>query len=366
MYRDETGKQKQTTMIIRVCAIILVVFFFVLPLVRCTYEPDLTVSGWNMASGTGEAYEIFGDHIRTVPVLFVFLIIPLALTVVTFLSIQPLGKYYLIQTILATTGALAKLYFIMEMNARMRRAVGVESTGFHWLILLMYAGMAFLAGMAYYSNRQVAPSYGGSRVYPPEGGFHYGGSHGGMPYPPEDAFCTRCGSLLHGGFPCRCSVPSREDHPHHYPHPHLSKKAFCTKCGIPLHGEMPCRCVAPYREDDSHSYRKEKAFCTQCGDSLYGGRACSCASSPDDFERTVLVRSVSCESCGRELYLGEECSCSPTMNHISCRECGKKLHIYEKCDCLEGSMSGSKLKSTMKKKHIEPSNRGSFGKGGEL
>ena len=249
MYRDETGKQKQTTMIIRVCAIILVVFFFVLPLVRCTYEPDLTVTGWNMASGTGEVYELFSNHIRAVPVLFVFLIIPLAMTIVTFLSIRPLVKYYLIQTVLATAGILAKLYFIMEMNDRIRRAVGIESTGFHWLILLVYVGVAVLAGVAYYSNKQVTTGYGRDRVYPPEDGFYRGGASGGMPYPPEDVFCTRCGSPLHSGMPCGCSVPSREDYS--YSHSYRTEKAYCTQCGSPLHGGMPCSCVSVADDFDS-------------------------------------------------------------------------------------------------------------------
>ena len=196
MYRDEAGKRKQTVMIIRVCAIMLVVFFFVLPLVRCTYYPDLTVSGWNMASGTGEIFDEFGIHGEGEPVLFVFLIIPLALAIVTFMSIRPLGKFYLIQTILAVAGVLAKLFFVLEMNARIRRGIGFESTGFHWLVLLMYIGMAVLAGIAYYLNMQVSSGYGGGRVYSPEDGFRRGENHGGMPYPPEDVFCTRCGKQL--------------------------------------------------------------------------------------------------------------------------------------------------------------------------
>ena len=379
MYRDETGKQKQIVMIIRVCAILLMVFFFVLPLVRCTYEPDLAVSGWNVATGTGEVYELFGNRVRVVPVLFIFLIIPLALAMVTFLSIRPLAKYYFIQMVLAITGVLAKLYFIMEMNNRIRRAVGVESTGFHWLILLMYVGVAVLAGVAYYSNKQVMAGYGGGRAYspkdgfyrggvssgmpyPPKDGFYRGGVSSGMPYPPEDAFCTRCGSPLHGGMSCRCSVSPREDYSHSY----RTEKAFCTECGSPLHGGMPCRCSVSPREDYSHPYRTEKAFCTKCGDSLYGGRACGCLSTPDTFDSTVLVRSVSCDKCGRELYVGEECSCSPISSHTFCKECGRKLHVYEKCDCKDRAISGSKLKKTMKREPIEPSNRESFGKAGEL
>ena len=345
MYRDETSKQKQTTLIIRVCAIILVVFFFVLPLVRCTYEPELTVTGWNMASGTGEVYEIFSNHLRVVPALFIFLIIPLALAIVTFLSIRPLVKYYLIQTVLATAGVLAKLYFIMEMSGRIRRAVGVESTGFHWLILLIYVGVAVLAGVAYYSNKQVTTGYGGGRVYPPDDGFYRGGASGGTPHPPEDGFYSGGGS---DGTP--------------YP----PEDAFCTRCGSPLDGGLPCRCSVPPREDYSHSYRAEKAFCTQCGSPLHGGMPCSCVSVADDFDSTVLVRPVSCKNCGRELYVDEECSCSPSKSQPFCRECGKKLHAYDKCDCLGRSMSGSKLKNTMKKKHTEPRNRESFGKGGEL
>jgi len=304
------------------------VFFFVLPLVRCNYEPDFTLSGWNMASGTGEIFDEFDRTEDGVPVLFVFLIIPLALAIVTFLSIRPLAKYYLIQMVLATAGVLAKLYFIMEMNDRIRRAVGVESTGFHWLILLMYMGVAVLAGAAYYLNKPVKAGYAGGRVYPPEDGFYRGGASDGMHYPSEDAFCTECGSPLHGGMPCRCSVPLREDY--------------------------------------SHSYRREKAFCTECRNPLHDGRACSCTSPPDDLDRTVLVRSVSCDNCGRELYVGEECSCSPTTDHIFCKDCGRKLRVYEKCDCHDRPISGSKLKKTTNKKVPEPSHCGPFGKGGEL
>ena len=159
MYRGGTGKQKQTVIIIRVCAIVLVVFFFVLPLVRCTYDPDLTATSWNMASGTGEIFDEFGRTGEGIPVLFVFLIIPLALAIVTFLSIRPLGKFYLIQTGIATAGILTKLYFTIELNDRIRRGIGFESTGFSWVILLIYVGVAVLAGIAYYSNKQVATGY---------------------------------------------------------------------------------------------------------------------------------------------------------------------------------------------------------------
>ena len=208
MYRDETGKQKQTLIIIRVCAIILMVFFFVLPLVRCTYDSDLSATSWNMASGTGEIYDEFGITGEGMPVLFVFLILPLALAIITFLSIRPIGKLYLIQTVLATAGALAKLYFIIEVNDRIRRGIGFESTGFHWLILLTYVGVAVLAGAAYFLDKQVTAGYGGRRVYPPGEKFHRGGASD-MSYPPEDAFCTRCGSPLQVDMPCRCSVPYR-------------------------------------------------------------------------------------------------------------------------------------------------------------
>ena len=162
MYRDETGKQKKIVMMIRVCAMILVVFFFVLPLVRCTYDPDLSATGWNMASGTGEIFDEFGRTGEGVPALFVFLIIPLTLAMVTFMSIRPIGKFYLIQAVLATAGALAKLYFIIEVNDRIRRGIGFESTGFHWLILLTYVGVAVLAGAAYFLDKQVTAGDCGS------------------------------------------------------------------------------------------------------------------------------------------------------------------------------------------------------------
>lgn len=125
----------------RLCAALLVVLFFTLPLVRCSGMTDLTATGFEIATGTGDLYDEWdgsGD-----PLVFVLLVIPIALVVLAFAK-----KSSSLLRNASIVGLVAKIGFIVAANARLNSPDydGLfELTDFNWIVVAVYIGLICIA-----------------------------------------------------------------------------------------------------------------------------------------------------------------------------------------------------------------------------
>jgi hypothetical protein len=139
--------------IIKGCSILLCVFFFTLPLVRCsedssyidtvwefaTGSEDSSYTGWEIATGSGDLFKYSG---KSYPLVFILIIVPVILTAAAFAnkSFETLSK-------IAFAGLLVKAIALIFGNLILSDDGAFELTGFNWLIVFIYIG---LCAVTYY------------------------------------------------------------------------------------------------------------------------------------------------------------------------------------------------------------------------
>ena len=141
---DET----KSRYIVRGCGILLCILFFTLPLVQCSQDSNLTASGWEIATGTGQLYS-YGNGTDGDPVVFLLLIIPGVLLTLAFLN-----KSFAILRNISIAGLAAKIIFLIVANARINSSDyqgAYVLTGYNWLVVLIYVG---LVGFTYYCAKR--------------------------------------------------------------------------------------------------------------------------------------------------------------------------------------------------------------------
>jgi len=137
------AKIKMFRNVIRGCALILGVMFFVMPLIQCAQNNSLNASGWEIATSTGDLFSESDEPGN--PLAFVLLVAPIALLIVTFAS-----KSFAMSRNVSIAGLLIKIAFMVVATIQMRELDGLfELTGFNWLVLVLYAG---LGAFSHYCN----------------------------------------------------------------------------------------------------------------------------------------------------------------------------------------------------------------------
>jgi len=127
--------------IFRVGALLLIVLFFVAPLVQCKGESSISATGWQIGSGSGDLMED-GDP---APIVFIMLLVPIALLVVSLMKMTftALRKFSIVALILDI--AFVVILHIQVNSGEMKGAL--EVTVFNWLILILYIAMVVVAHM---------------------------------------------------------------------------------------------------------------------------------------------------------------------------------------------------------------------------
>ena len=125
----------------RICAAILCILFFTLPLVQCSMDSSLTATGFEIASGTGDLYnewEEGGD-----PLVFILIAVPVILLILAFAK-----KSSGILRNASIVGLVAKIVFIIAANARLNSEdyEGLfELTDFNYFVVAIYIGLICIA-----------------------------------------------------------------------------------------------------------------------------------------------------------------------------------------------------------------------------
>ncbi|MDR2581696.1 MAG: hypothetical protein LBC85_11990 [Fibromonadaceae bacterium] len=123
--------------IIKVCAFLLCVFFFTLPLVSVNHSSWFTninaaATGWDFAMGK--------DNFYSNPLVLIFVIIPATLFV---LALQ--DKSFAVLRNVSIAGLVSKIIFLLVADIMLKSGSFIgELTEFNWLILLAYIGLVGL------------------------------------------------------------------------------------------------------------------------------------------------------------------------------------------------------------------------------
>ena len=81
--QNEEKHNKNYKNIIGLCALILCVLFFTMPLVQCSQGNSKNASGWEIAIGTGD---LFSQGDKGYPAAFILLLIPIVLLIMAFIK----------------------------------------------------------------------------------------------------------------------------------------------------------------------------------------------------------------------------------------------------------------------------------------
>jgi len=133
---DET-KKKNFGYIVRGCALLLCVLFFVCPLVKCSQDSSLTASGWEIATGTGDLFDKKSGDGN--PLVFVLIIIPAALLILALIN-----KPFIVLRNVSIAGLVAKILFLIAAYTKINSGDSkhlFELTGGNWFIVFIYVGL---------------------------------------------------------------------------------------------------------------------------------------------------------------------------------------------------------------------------------
>jgi predicted tellurium resistance membrane protein TerC len=136
MNTEET-KKKNFRHIVKGCALVLCLLFFVCPLVKCSQDSSLTASGWEIATGTGKLFSEDKDDGN--PLVFALVIIPAVLLALAFTN-----KSFIVLRNVSIAGLVAKIIFLIAVNMKLNSddyKGAFELTGNNWLIVFIYVGL---------------------------------------------------------------------------------------------------------------------------------------------------------------------------------------------------------------------------------
>ncbi|MCL2224426.1 MAG: zinc-ribbon domain-containing protein [Defluviitaleaceae bacterium] len=135
----ENGKNDTHRQIFQFAAVALVICFFILPLASCTATNNLTATGWQIATGTGEMMSMSQDGGNTSA--FILLGVSLA---VAWGAFKP-EKYKELRSYLIY-GVVANVTFAVSvLHQSSNRGQPIELTPFFWMQLVAYVGLAVFA-----------------------------------------------------------------------------------------------------------------------------------------------------------------------------------------------------------------------------
>ena len=125
--------------VVKGVALLLCVFFFVLPLVQCSKDSSINASAYELATGTGDLFPK-GDPFITssdgFPAVFILLIIPILLLIMGLSN----SSYASLGTI-SILGLIAKIIFIViarnQLNSGEMKGA-FELTSNNWIIIGIY------------------------------------------------------------------------------------------------------------------------------------------------------------------------------------------------------------------------------------
>jgi hypothetical protein len=118
-------------------AFLLCILFFTLPLVQCTQDSSMTATGWEIATDKSEMRS------EAAPLVFLLLIVPIVLLILTFTSIS----FVMLRNV-SLIGLLTKIIFIIVVYTQYGDYF--VPTIFCWLVLAIYIG---LCGFAQYYKK---------------------------------------------------------------------------------------------------------------------------------------------------------------------------------------------------------------------
>jgi hypothetical protein len=138
----DKSKLKNYRNIVKICALLLCVLFFTLPLVQCTRDSSKNASCWEIATGTGD---LFREKDSGYPFAFLLIIIPVIILAAAFAN-----KSFGILRNISIGGLLAKIIFLIYASSIINSdnyKGAFELTGYNWLVLFIYIG---LCGFTFY------------------------------------------------------------------------------------------------------------------------------------------------------------------------------------------------------------------------
>jgi uncharacterized protein (TIGR02145 family) len=151
---DMENKKKSFRYIVKGCALLLCVLFFVCPLVKCSQDNSLTASGWEIATGTGSLYDSKKSSSGS-PFVFVLIIIPAVLLILALID-----KSFVVLRNISIAGLIAEIIFLIavytEINSKDYRGA-FELTGINWFIVSIYIGLVcFTQYCVNFFNEEIA------------------------------------------------------------------------------------------------------------------------------------------------------------------------------------------------------------------
>jgi hypothetical protein len=124
-------------LIIQAAGLVLVVLFFVAPLVQCSQDSSLSATGLEIATKTGK---LMGEADKGYPIVFLLLAIPIILIIVGFI-----GKSFNSLRIVSVLGLVAQIAFMITAYAMLNSGDfdggAFVLTGLNWLLIAIHAGI---------------------------------------------------------------------------------------------------------------------------------------------------------------------------------------------------------------------------------
>jgi hypothetical protein len=130
---DKT-KKRNFKDIVRGCALVLCILFFVCPLVKCSQDSSLTASGWEIATGTGDLYDKKSGDGN--PLVFALVIFPAVLLILAFMD-----ESFIVLRNVSIAGLAVKIVFLIAVYAKINSGDSkhiFELAGGNWLIVFIY------------------------------------------------------------------------------------------------------------------------------------------------------------------------------------------------------------------------------------
>jgi hypothetical protein len=145
----ENSKSGLYKMVIGVCALVMCVLFFTVPLIDAGRA---TLTGWDFVVGKGRGFVQF-------PAIILLLIAPALLTVLAFMK----KSYKLLSALSSACLVFEIIYFIVASSMLSSWQYGGKITGGNWFILLVYIA---LCGVSFYGIKGEKQNHGTTKKCP--------------------------------------------------------------------------------------------------------------------------------------------------------------------------------------------------------
>jgi Na+-transporting methylmalonyl-CoA/oxaloacetate decarboxylase gamma subunit len=171
--------------IFRICALLLCIMFFTVPLIKCSHDSSINATAMEIAAGTGDLFEETEESGN--PIVFALIVIPAVIFIISLAS-----KSYSLLRNISAAGLTAKIAFIIGLYTQVssdKYSEAFEMTEYNWIIAAMYTGLIFIAQIGIKSETNAAgdsPPHQQSAVCPKCGTKNESGAK----------FCASCGTVI--------------------------------------------------------------------------------------------------------------------------------------------------------------------------